>query len=78
MMDFSPVTIEQQKQFDQEGYLIVRQAIEEETIVRLTAAGDRLIHSNLIINRQQREDGRYDGFRNCITLDDSFIPLISH
>ena len=78
MMDFSPVTVEQQKQFDQEGYLIVRQAIEEETIVRLTAAGDRLIHSNLIINRQQREDGRYDGFRNCITLDDSFIPLISH
>ena len=33
MMDFSPVTVEQQKQFDQEGYLIVRQAIEEETIV---------------------------------------------
>ena len=78
MMDFLPITVEQQNQFDQEGYLIIRQAIEEETIAKLIAAGDRLIHSNLIVNRQQREDGRYDGFRNCITLDDSFIPLDAH
>ena len=78
MMDFLPITVEQQNQFDQEGYLIIRQAIEEETIAKLIAAGDRLIHSDLIVNRQQREDGRYDGFRNCITLDDSFIPLVAH
>ena len=78
MMDFVPITTEQQKQFDQEGYLIVRQAIGEETIAKLTVAGDRLINSDLITNRQQREDGRYDGFRNCVTLDDSFIPLIAH
>lgn len=78
MIEFVPITTEQQKQFDQKGFLIIRQAIGEEIIAKLTAAGDRLIDSDLITNRQQREDGRYDGFRNCVTLDDSFIPLITH
>ncbi|MFP6724672.1 MAG: phytanoyl-CoA dioxygenase family protein [Candidatus Poribacteria bacterium] len=78
MIEFVPITTEQQKQFDQKGFLIIRQAIREEIIAKLTAAGDRLIDSDLITNRQQREDGRYDGFRNCVTLDDSFIPLITH
>ena len=78
MIEFVPITTEQQKQFDQKGFLIIRQAIREEIIAKLTAAGDRLIDSDLIANRQQREDGRYDGFRNCVTLDDSFIPLITH
>ena len=78
MIEFVPITTEQQKQFDQKGFLIIRQAIGEEIIAKLMAAGDRLIDSDLITNRQQREDGRYDGFRNCVTLDDSFIPLITH
>ena len=78
MIEFVPITTEQQKQFDQKGFLIIRQAIGEEIIAKLMAAGDRLIDSDLITNRQQREDGHYDGFRNCVTLDDSFIPLITH
>ena len=32
MMVFFPISVEQKNQFDQEGYLIIRQAIEVETI----------------------------------------------
>jgi len=77
-LDYVPITAEQQRQFDEEGYLIVRDALDEETIGRLIEAGDRLVGSDRIENRQQRADGLYDGFRNCVILDDAFIPLITH
>jgi ectoine hydroxylase-related dioxygenase (phytanoyl-CoA dioxygenase family) len=64
--------------FDQYGYLIVRNALDDDTIQRLLDAGDRLVDSDLKQSRQTTADGLYDGFRNAITLDDAFIPLIDH
>ena len=78
MFDYVPIAEEQLKQFDDEGYLIIRQAIDSETVSRLIEAGDRLIASDRIENRQRRDEGRYDGFRNCITMDDAFVPLLTH
>lgn len=78
MLPYTPAATEQLEQFDNEGYLIVRNALDETAIARLIQAGDRLMASDDQIMRQSRHDGRYDGFRNCVVKDDSFIDLIDH
>ncbi len=78
MLEYTPIPEEQIRQFDEQGYLIVRDALDEETISRLIEVSDRLIDSDYQLNRQMNTDGLTDGFRNCITLDDAFIPLMTH
>ena len=78
MIDYVPISEEQLTQFDEEGYLIIRQAVDDQTISGLIEAGDRLIASDHLANRQRHEDGRDDGFRNCITLDDAYVPFLTH
>ena len=75
MIKFKAVTKTDIDFFDQNGYLIIRNALDENTISTLIEAGDRLIHSNQTKLRQKGGD-RYDSFRNSITLDDAFIHLI--
>ena len=64
--------------FDQNGFLIVRNALDTEQVTDLITAGDQLIGSKEQINRQCTNDGRYDGFRNTIALDSTFAELIDH
>jgi ectoine hydroxylase-related dioxygenase (phytanoyl-CoA dioxygenase family) len=77
-MEFTKLTPQQHQQFNEEGYLIVRNALDEKTIARLIKIGDRLCASSLSEGRQSTSDGLYDGFRNCIALDDEFMPLMTH
>ena len=77
-MQFTPLTIEQRQRFEDDGFLIVRGALDAAMVARLTAAGDRLCDSDLQENRQLTADGLYDGFRNCIALDDAYLPLLTH
>ena len=44
-MEFVQLTDAQREEFDENGYLIVRSAIDSEMIGRLTEAGDRLMES---------------------------------
>src|SRR5437868_4882710 len=76
-MQFKALTPEQKRQFDDEGYLIIRGALSEEIVARLIAAGDHLINSDLTENRQTNS-GSYDSFRNCISMDDAFVELLMH
>lgn len=76
-MDFLPVTDEQRRRFNEEGYLIVPDVLDTETIEALTIAGDLLISSDRKDKRQRKADGLFDGFRNCLSLDDAFIPLLA-
>lgn len=78
MLDNTPLAKSDIDHFDRQGYLIVRQALDAETVGRLIEAGDRLLASDLRTGRQQAPDGRSDGFRNAIALDDAFVPLIDH
>ena len=78
MLPFTPITEEQRKQFDEDGYLILRNMLDEETIARLIEAGDRLIESDRTHLRQVTATDIYDSFRNVISIDDAFIPLITH
>ena len=76
MLKYVPVPQTDIQLFDQNGYLIVRNALDSKTIQSLIQAGDRLINSNQTQNRQPGGEF-YDSFRNSITLDDAFIPLIT-
>ena len=77
-MEFVKITPEQRRQFNEEGYLIMRGAIDSETVSTLVEAGDRLVASDRELNRQRRPGGLYDGFRNCVSMDDAFLPLITN
>lgn len=74
---FSKITDEQRRQFRDEGYLIVRNALDAAAISPLIEAGDRLIATGERRNRYQTSEF-YDGFRNCIVMDDAFIPLLTN
>lgn len=64
--------------FDQNGYLIVRQALDADTVAAIVEASDRLLASDSRLYRQTTPNGRYDSFRNCVTKDPVFLPLIDH
>ncbi len=64
------------RKFDEEGYAIVRHALDREAVDRLTEAADRLVDSDLQSCRQIRDRGNYDGFRNCLALDETFLSLL--
>ncbi len=78
MDGFTKLSEEQRQQFRDEGYLIIRNAIDEATISSLIEAGDRLLATDQRFNRFVTGGGIYDGFRNCITMDDAYIPLLTN
>ena len=78
MLKYDPLPEADIQHFDEQGYLIVRNALDQETVGRLVQAGDRLVASDMKTNRQTAKGGQYDGFRNAITLDSAFSDLIDH
>ncbi len=78
MLPYNPIDAAQLAHFDQQGYLVVRNALDSNAISSLIEASDRLIASNHQVNRQRTANGLYDGFRNAVTLDDAYIPLLTH
>jgi len=78
MLTYEPLPAEDIQHFDDNGYLIVRNALDQDTVAQLIEAGDRLVNSDLKTNRQTASNGQYDGFRNAITLDTAFSDLIDH
>ncbi|MCZ7646319.1 MAG: phytanoyl-CoA dioxygenase family protein [Planctomycetota bacterium] len=76
-MRHQPLTDAQRRCFNEEGYLIVRNALDPETVARLVEAGDRLVASARLKDRQRSKCGHFDGFRNAIAMDDAFLPLLT-
>ncbi len=74
---YAKLTDAQRQQFRDEGYLIVRNALDADMISELIEAGDRIIATDGRFNRYQTSEF-YDGFRNCIVMDDAFIPLLTN
>ena len=77
MLPYTPIPEEDIRHFDEKGYLIVRNVLDEDTIAHLIDVSDRLIASDHQVGRQRKPDGLYDSFRNTVTLDDAYIPLIT-
>ena len=78
MRGFTKLSDEQRRQFRDDGYLILRNVLDETAIGALIEAGDKIIASGERVNRFQTHEGIYDGYRNCVTLDDAFIPLLTN
>ncbi len=78
MLEYTPTPQEQIHEFDQKGYLVVRNVLDGDHIAKLIGVSDRLIDSDLQTNRQSNPGDLYDGFRNTVTLDDAYIPLMTH
>ena len=76
-MDWYPLSDEDIRHFDDNGYLIVRNVLDSDTIDKLIEVSDRLIASDRQEKRQRNANGLYDGFRNCVSIDDAFIPLLT-
>ena len=72
-----PIPQKQITNFDQNGYLIVRDVLDDKTITKLVQVSDRLINSDLKANRQ-RKNNFYDGFRNTVTIDKEYLSLITN
>ncbi len=64
--------------FDQNGFLIIRNALDAEQIAALLEAGDKLMASDDQVHRQAMPSGRYDSFRNAVTKHNVFRDLIDH
>lgn len=78
-MEFRLLTDAQREQFETDGFLIVRNALTPAEIEPLIAAGDRLCASDRTVDRSEYTTAaKTDGFRNCIALDDAFLPLLCH
>ena len=76
-LDWHPLSDEDIRQFDDKGYLIVRNVLDADTIDELIEVSDQLMASDRRENRQHNSNGLYDSFRNCISIDDAFIPLLT-
>ena len=74
---FTKLTDAQRRQFHDEGYLIVRNTLEDASISQLIEAGDRLLASDARLNRYATS-AYYDGYRNCISMDDAYIQLLTN
>ena len=72
-LDWHALSAQEIRQFDEQGYLIVRDVLDQDMIDRVVEAADRLIASD----DQHMRTGRL-GFKNCIVKDDAFIPLLTH
>jgi len=76
--DWHPLTEGDIRHFDEKGYLILRDVLEPSMIERVAAAAERLIASDLQVNRIASAGARNDGFRNCVAMDEDFIPLLTY
>ena len=79
-MEFVQLTETQRQEFEENGYLIVRSAIDNEMIDRLTETGDRLMESFEYHNYYaHRRDGlvQEPAFADIATQSRA-VPLILH
>ncbi|MFF5727957.1 phytanoyl-CoA dioxygenase family protein [[Kitasatospora] papulosa] len=62
--------------FERDGYSIIRNALTPDLRDRLLTAAEKLLASSLTQCRDREGDGK-DGFRGCLNLDPTFLPLLT-
>lgn len=77
-MEFTQINNDEKLFFEKNGYLIVRNLLSQNQIAKLIEAGDRIFSTHNAPKRQQKAGGLWDSYRNCLSLDDEFIPLLTH
>jgi ectoine hydroxylase-related dioxygenase (phytanoyl-CoA dioxygenase family) len=75
-MQFKPLTPEQSQFFEENGYLIIRDALAPDLLARVTEAVDRIYERGLA-EEGLNKAGAYEK-RDCIGMDDSFLDLLDY
>lgn len=78
-MDFTPLKPEQRKSFDEEGFLVVRNALSADTVNRLVEEGDRLAQA--FLNKPQvnnRPEYNHLDLRPGLLKEKALLELVSH
>ena len=71
-MEFQKLDAGERQFFDENGYLIVRGALQGEMLQRVVEAADRLVSE-----RYREKGARRASFSNVVAFDDAFIPLLT-
>lgn len=71
------LTPTQIKRFASDGFLVLRQVLPSAAVEELVTASDAVMKRTTNARRERKAGGTFDGFRNCITLHDQFLPLLT-
>jgi ectoine hydroxylase-related dioxygenase (phytanoyl-CoA dioxygenase family) len=78
-MDFVQLKPEQRQSFDDDGYLVVRDALDEETVDRVIKASDRLAESFLRKPEvQDRPEYNHLDLRPGLLREEALFALVTH
>ena len=77
-MDFVPLTPAQRRDFDENGFLVVRDVLDQSTIEQLTGAADRLMQAHIFDQDGNRVQGLRVHLRRRVIQEEAFAPLLSH
>jgi ectoine hydroxylase-related dioxygenase (phytanoyl-CoA dioxygenase family) len=78
-MDFVPLTAEQRQSFDEDGFLVVRNVLDESTVAQLIEAGDR--RARVFLNKPElleKEEYNHLDLRPGLLKEKAFFSLLSH
>lgn len=78
-MDFVRLTDEQRRSFDEDGFLVVRNVLDEETVQNALAAGDRLAGG--FLNKPElldRPEYNHLDLRPAVVTEKPLLDIISH
>lgn len=78
-MDFVQLKPEQQEAFDRDGFLVLRDAVDAETLASLIEAGDRLAESFLLKPQvQNRPEYNHIDLRPGLLREPALLALVTH
>ncbi len=64
--------------FSEEGYLVLRNVIADGDLEILRRESNRIMRRKTMKQRERKAGGIFDSFRNCLSLSDSYVPLMTH
>lgn len=68
---------ESKAQFARDGYLVLPSVLDQGDIAILRREADRIMRRRTMKKREQKGNGIFDSFRNCLELSDTFVPLLT-
>lgn len=78
-MEFVPLTAEQRQSFDEDGFLVVRDVLDRETVEQLVEAGDR--RAKAFLNKPElleKEEYNHLDLRPGLLKEKHFLSLLAH
>ena len=78
-MDFVPLTTEQRQSFDDDGFLVLRDVLDKQTVEQLIEAGDR--RARAFLNKPvllEKEEHNHLDLRPGLLKEKAFVSLVTH